>query len=142
MNTNLTQTFARLADNALLEVRAGYFGICVLGGNDQGQWRCGSDTTGIATRYHPQEDPLNLIWAITRFKNGIVFCGLMYVLVYYILCYKILVGSALGRMVSAWLIDVSGSALQQSHLHSSPVVFCRLFPIGMKKQMREVAYAM
>ena len=81
MNTNLTETFAVLAKDALLEARAGYFGICVLGGNDQGQWRCGSDTAGIATQYQPQEDPLNLLWAITRFKNGIVFCGLMYVLV-------------------------------------------------------------
>ena len=80
VNTNLTGTFAVIANNTLLKVRAGYFGICVLGGDDQGLWLCGSDTTKIATRYHPQQDPLNLIWAATRFKNEIVFCGLMYVL--------------------------------------------------------------
>lgn len=78
VNTNLTETFAVLANNTLLEVRAGYFGICVLGGNDL--WLCGSDTTKIAKQHQPQQDPLNLIWAVTRFKNGIVFDGLMYVL--------------------------------------------------------------
>ena len=80
VNTNLTETFAVLASNALLEVRAGYFGICVLGANEQGLWLCGSDTTKIAALYQSQQDPLNLIWAVTRFKNGIVFGGLMCVL--------------------------------------------------------------
>ena len=79
VNTNLTKTFAVLANDTLLEVRVGYFGICVLDGNDQGLWLCGTDTTKIAAQYQPQQDPLNFIWVVTRFKNGIVFCGLMYV---------------------------------------------------------------
>ena len=79
VNPTLAGTFGVLANNTLLEVRAGYFGICVLGGNDQGLWKCGSDTAKIATQYQSQQDPLNLIWAVTRFKNGIVFGVLMYV---------------------------------------------------------------
>lgn len=65
------------ANGTSLEVRAGYFGLCVLGGDDQGLWRCDGDTTAIARQYSPRQDPLNLVWAGTRFKNGIVFSGLM-----------------------------------------------------------------
>ena len=104
VNPKLTDTFGVLTNNARLEVRAGYFGICVLDGNDQGLWICGSDTAKIAMQYQSQQDPLNLIWAVTRFKNGIVFCGLMYVLCFVSCLIYTLVSSALSRVFSAWLI--------------------------------------
>lgn len=78
VNPTLTSTFSALTNSTLLEVRAGYFGICVKGGNDQALWLCGSDTAKIARQFQPQQDPLNLIWVATRYKNGIVFSGLMY----------------------------------------------------------------
>ena len=99
VNANLTGTFAVLAHSALLEVRAGYFGICVLGETDQGLWLCGSDTAKIATHFQSQQDPLNLIWAVTRFKSGIVFGGLMYVSFHAFCSIRTLLGSALGRVI-------------------------------------------
>lgn len=84
VNPTLTSTFGALTNNTLLEVRAGYFGICVKGGNDQALWLCGSDTAKIARQFQPQQDPLNLIWVATRYKNGIVFSGLMYLLLFLI----------------------------------------------------------
>lgn len=78
VNPTLTSTFSTLTNSTLLEVRVGYFGICVREGDHQSLWLCGSDTTKIARQFQPQQDPLNLIWVGTRFKNGIVFSGLMY----------------------------------------------------------------
>lgn len=77
VNPNLTATFAALVNNTSLEVRASYFGLCVLGSGGPQSWICGGDTASIARLYQPQQDPLNIIWASVRFKNGIVFSGLI-----------------------------------------------------------------
>ena len=78
INSNLSATFAGLANGTSLEVRASYFGLCVLGGGGPQSWICRGDTSSIARLYQPQQDHLNIIWASTRFKTGIVFSGLMY----------------------------------------------------------------
>ena len=77
VNTNITRAFVAAAEGASLEVRAGYFGICVHESGFQSLWECSGDTARLARRYQPEQDPLNLIWASTRFKNGTVFSGLM-----------------------------------------------------------------
>ena len=77
VNTNITRAFVVAAEGASLEVRAGYFGICVHESNVSSLWICSGDTAQIAKGYLPGQDPLNLIWASTRFKNGTVFSGLM-----------------------------------------------------------------
>lgn len=41
---------------------------------------CSSDPAGLARLFQPYQDPLNLIWVQTRFREGIVFSGLMYVI--------------------------------------------------------------
>lgn len=77
VNTNITRAFVAAAEGASLEVRAGYFGICVHENKGHSLWICSGDTAQLAKRYLPGQDPLNLIWASTRFKNGTVFSGLM-----------------------------------------------------------------
>ena len=77
VNANLTRTFATITEGASLEVRASYFGLCVHDSSAQKLWICSGDTAQIARQFHPQQDPLNLIWIGTRFKNGTMFSGLM-----------------------------------------------------------------
>ena len=78
VNPNLTATFNNLVNGTLLEVRTGYFGLCVT--HAGGIWMCSSDSVGLARQFQLFEDPLNLISASQKFKDGIVFSGLMYVI--------------------------------------------------------------
>ena len=77
VNPHINTTFAALANDTQLEVRAGYFGICAKSGREQDLWLCDNDAGKIARQFQPQQDPLNLIWTAARFKNGIIFSGLM-----------------------------------------------------------------
>lgn len=77
VNPDLVTTFAALVNGSSLEVRAGYFGLCVR--YEGGIWVCSSDSAGLARQFQPYQDPLNLIWTQARFREGIVFSGLMYV---------------------------------------------------------------
>lgn len=75
VNPKLVNTFAALVNGSSLEVRAGYFGLCVRYAG--GIWVCSSDSAGLARQFQPYQDPLNLIWTQARFREGIVFSGLM-----------------------------------------------------------------
>ena len=75
VNPDLATTFTTLVNGSSLEVRAGYFGLCVR--YENGIWLCSSDSAGLAREFQPYQDPLNLIWVQARFKEGIVFSGLM-----------------------------------------------------------------
>lgn len=75
-NSNLTTTFAALVNGAALEVRANYFGLCVA--RNDSNWVCSRNAEGLTDRFAPQQDPLELISINARFKDGIVFSGLMY----------------------------------------------------------------
>lgn len=75
VNPDLTTTFAALVNGSSLEVRAGYFGLCVRYAG--GIWLCSSDSAGLARQFQPYQDPLNVIWVQARFREGIVFSGLM-----------------------------------------------------------------
>ena len=62
-----------LVGDAQLEVRVGYFGICI---NPYGQgtsWLCGNNVTLLAQQIDMTEDPVNLIWVAETFKNSVVF---------------------------------------------------------------------
>jgi hypothetical protein len=76
VNPNLTATFNNLVNGTSLEVRTGYFGLCVSYAG--GIWICSSDSAGLSRQFQPYQDPLNLIWASQKFKDSIVFSGLMY----------------------------------------------------------------
>ena len=84
VNPDLATTFAGLVNGSSLEVRAGYFGLCVRYAGEI--WVCSSDSAGLARQFQPYQDPLNLIWVQANFREGIVFSGLMWVICAQFIC--------------------------------------------------------
>lgn len=67
-----------IVGNAELEVRVGYFGICIsLSG---GGWICGNNATALADTLSVDEDPLNTLWVASQIKDNVVFPYLMSIL--------------------------------------------------------------
>ena len=64
-----------IAGTAHLQARVGYFGICV--NPDGGSWLCSNNATALANEVSVDQDPLNLIWLASQFKDMIVFPYLM-----------------------------------------------------------------
>jgi hypothetical protein len=72
----LSETFNQYKGGSQLEVRIGYFGICV---RQSGViWLCSSDANGLAIQIGPENDPLNLIGAAAKFKDNVIFSGLLF----------------------------------------------------------------
>jgi hypothetical protein len=71
VNPGVTAAIRNLVGDALLEVRVGYFGICV--NPDGGSFLCSNNATLLAEQISVDEDPLNLIWVAETFKNSVVF---------------------------------------------------------------------
>ena len=68
-------TLNGLKGSAQLEVRIGYFGMCV---RQRGiLWLCSSNSNGLAQQIGPENDPLNLIGAASSFKDDVLFSGLI-----------------------------------------------------------------
>lgn len=68
---------ANIVGGAEMEVRVGYFGICVQ--PDAGSYICNSNATALAEIVTVDQDPLNLIWVASTFKDAVVFPYLLYV---------------------------------------------------------------
>lgn len=68
---------ANIVGNAMLEVRVGYFGICI--NPDGGSFLCSNNATQLAEQITIDHDPLNLIWIAQTFKDSIVFPYLLIV---------------------------------------------------------------
>lgn len=64
-----------IASDARLQARVGYFGICV--NPDGGSWLCSNNATALAQEVSVDQDPLNLIWLASQFKDMVVFPYLM-----------------------------------------------------------------
>lgn len=62
---------ANIVHGAELEVRVGYFGICAQ--PDHGAFICNSNATALAEVVNVDQDPLNLIWVASTFKDAVVF---------------------------------------------------------------------
>lgn len=62
---------------AEMEVRVGFFGICIQ--PDGGSYICNSNATALAEVVTVDQDPLNLIWVASTFKDAVVFPYLLYV---------------------------------------------------------------
>ncbi|EEH03168.1 conserved hypothetical protein [Histoplasma capsulatum G186AR] len=60
-----------IVGGAQAEVRVGYFGICVQ--PTGGAFICNSNATALADILQPEEDPLNLVWVASTFKDAVVF---------------------------------------------------------------------
>lgn len=74
VDPGVTAAIANIVGQATLEVRVGYFGICV---DADGSFLCANNATALAEQVSIDQDPLNLIWVAETFKNEIVFPYLM-----------------------------------------------------------------
>ena|SRR5436190_22581441 len=72
VNINVPTLFRQLVipHHATLEVRTGYFGLCLQTAG--GPWLCSTSADGLATFFNVTQDPLNLIWAAEKFRTDIV----------------------------------------------------------------------
>lgn len=72
---NVHNAIANIAGDARLATRVGYFGICISA--DGGSWLCSNNATSLANEVSVDQDPLNLIWLASEFKDMVVFPYLM-----------------------------------------------------------------
>jgi hypothetical protein len=72
---NVNTAISNIVGGAHLQTRVGYFGICV--NPDGGSWLCSNNATALANEVSVDQDPLNLIWLASQFKDQIVFPYLM-----------------------------------------------------------------
>ncbi|MCJ1450423.1 hypothetical protein MMC28_000754 [Mycoblastus sanguinarius] len=75
VNPNLTATLVSLTKNTTLEVRTGYFGLCVR--YAASGWECSRDSVLLAKRVQPIQDPLDLMGASEQLRDGVMFDGMM-----------------------------------------------------------------
>ncbi|EAW09496.1 Fig1 domain-containing protein [Aspergillus clavatus NRRL 1] len=107
---------ANIVGGAEMEVRVGYFGICVQ--PDRGSYICNSNATALAEIVTVDQDPLNLIWVASTFKDAVVFPYLLIVAVILaFLCFVLL------ATFPGWHeeIDASGSEAEVKPIPSRPV---------------------
>jgi hypothetical protein len=67
----ISTAIANIVGDASLNVRVGYFGICI--SMDGGNYLCNQNSTSLADIVSTDQDPLNLIWVASTFKTAIVF---------------------------------------------------------------------
>ena len=75
VDPGVTAAIANIVGQAHLEVRVGYFGICI--NPDGGGFLCSNNATLLAEQISVDQDPLNLIWVAETFKDEVVFPYLM-----------------------------------------------------------------
>jgi hypothetical protein len=71
VQTQSPLAISRIVGGAEMEVRVGYFGICVQ--PDGGSFICNANATALAEIVTVDQDPLNLIWVASTFKDAVVF---------------------------------------------------------------------
>jgi hypothetical protein len=71
VDPGVSAAIANIVGRAQLEVRVGYFGICV--NPDGGSFLCSNNATLLAEQVSVDQDPLNLIWVAETFKDDVVF---------------------------------------------------------------------
>ncbi|KAK1831932.1 Ca2+ regulator and membrane fusion protein Fig1-domain-containing protein [Podospora conica] len=74
-------TIGKIVSNTHLQVRVGYFGLCVDADGSGNYWLCSNNATALAQRVSVDEDPLNLIWTANQFKQSMIISYLMVVAV-------------------------------------------------------------
>ncbi|KAF2176391.1 membrane fusion mating protein FIG1 [Zopfia rhizophila CBS 207.26] len=77
VDPSITAAIANIVGQAQLAVRVGYFGICI--NPDGGSYLCSNNATALAEQVSVDQDPLNLIWVASTFKDAIVFPYLLIV---------------------------------------------------------------
>lgn len=82
---------SNVVGNAQLQVRVGYFGLCFNPDGSGNSWLCSNNATTLAYHISVDEDPLNLIWVASRFKETLVISYLLVAaLVLAVLCILLL----------------------------------------------------
>lgn len=71
VDPGVVTAMSNIVGAAELEVRVGYFGICVQ--PDGGSFICNANATALAEIVTVDQDPLNLIWVASTFKDAVVF---------------------------------------------------------------------
>lgn len=71
VDPGVTAAISNIVGRAILEVRVGYFGICV--NPNGGDFLCSNNATALAEQINVDQDPLNLIWVASTFKDSIIF---------------------------------------------------------------------
>ncbi|KAI1905632.1 hypothetical protein LOZ53_005483 [Ophidiomyces ophidiicola] len=85
----MATAIANIVGGAQLEVRVGYFGICIQRGG--GSFICNANATALAGILRSEDDPLNLVWVASTFKDAVVFPYLIIVaVVLAFLCFLLL----------------------------------------------------
>ena len=75
MDPGVSTAIANIIGGATMEVRVGFFGICI--SPDNGAFICNANATALAEIVTVDQDPLNVIWLAERFKDTVVFPYLM-----------------------------------------------------------------
>lgn len=71
VSPGVTTAIANIVGEADLNVRVGYFGICIQVGG--GAYMCNQNATALADLVSVEQDPLNLIWVASTFKDAVIF---------------------------------------------------------------------
>lgn len=79
MGQNVSTTFNDYKGSSNLEVRIGYFGMCV---RQCGIfWVCSAGSNGLREEIGPENDALDLIRTAAHFRDDVVFSGLLFMVI-------------------------------------------------------------
>ncbi|KAK2759832.1 hypothetical protein FQN54_002566 [Arachnomyces sp. PD_36] len=112
----VTTAISNIVAQAELEVRVGYFGICIQ--PNGGSFICNQNASALADIVTVDEDPLNLIWVAATFKDAVVFPYLIIVAVILAFICFILLATFPGWHEET---DASGSEHEVKPFPSRPV---------------------
>jgi len=113
---NSHTAIAVVAGDAVLAARVGYFGICI--NPDGGSWLCSNNATALANEISISQDPLNLIWLASQFKDMIVFPYLIIIAIIFAFICLLLLATFPGWHEEE---DASGSEREVKPFPSRPV---------------------
>lgn len=119
VDPGVATAMGNVVGGAEMEVRVGFFGICIQ--PDGGSYICNSNATALAEVVTVDQDPLNLIWVASTFKDAVVFPYLLYVFYFSFpsVFYASRLTSKPGLLLSSW--------------HSSALSYSSLSPGGTRK---------
>ncbi|KAK0725446.1 Ca2+ regulator and membrane fusion protein Fig1-domain-containing protein [Lasiosphaeris hirsuta] len=113
---NVNTAISNIVGGARLQARVGYFGICV--NPDGGSWLCSNNATTLANEVSVDQDPLNLIWLASQFKDMIVFPYLLIIAIIFAFICLLLLATFPGWHEEA---DSEGSEREVKPFPSRPV---------------------
>ncbi|RDW78240.1 hypothetical protein BP5796_06092 [Coleophoma crateriformis] len=113
---NVHTAISNIVGQAKFSARVGYFGICI--NPDGGAWLCSNNATALANEVSVDQDPLNLLWLASQFKDMIVFPYLIIVAIIFAFVCLLLLATFPGWHEEE---DASGSEREVKPFPSRPV---------------------